>query len=259
MVLFNKCNVVSAERYSKEKFPKEGFSLEKENIQKKESSKGKIKIQRKDSLSKGGWHSEGDNIIPYKPDSMEWFAFKGGWQCDYNVKYDDSAITVLTNILYKESRSFETENKLIDKYLVIMCAIRKTELKYGNNVNKFIAALKSGDCNMFGWRDYFYTPKSGKNWDNCKEVVLNILNGNIPDYVPYVPHGTINYWNSDIDTNTAQRLMLEKKYVIFASTVKQHHFFVKESEMRPEEREYLKSVSCLNNVEKNIDNGYYCR
>lgn len=196
-------------------------------------------------------------IITYNKQPKEWHLFDNTWKYDYTpIKYSEEELTLLTNILMKESTSADSINQKIDQYLVMICAIRRLHGKHALEegiitvediilkCNSFLDGkdnarykkFKRKDCHKYTKKDYI------KHFNQCQEVVLNVLNCNIPNYVPYIPQGTFFYWNSRLDTNKKQKRMLMNKCKIVASTIKDHHFYA--------EIKYIDSIEWSHMVSK---------
>jgi hypothetical protein len=200
-----------------------------------------------------------EETIKYTKSNKEWSLFDKNWQYKYDsIRYTNEELILLTNILLKESTSADSINQLIDQYLVVICAIRRLHGKH--SLDKRITRIediilkcstfldgkdnvrykqfKRKDCHKHNKKDYQV------HYKHCESIVLNVLNCNIPAYVPYVPEGTFFYWNSRIDTNIKQKKLLKSnKCVIVASTIKDHHFYTLKEYMSKEEWEYVNKTN----------------
>lgn len=197
----------------------------------------------------------------------EWFPFK---DFKYNLdkqNWSKKNRILFTNILFRESGGTVTNiHKEVDQYLVAITAMRRyigknyTSPVVIKKYNKKFKRYKSQAIKVT--KNYYYVPKfvgaysmasskkpvfkggtkviNEKAWQQCYKVVNNVLKGNIPDFVPYVPHGTYAYLNSRIDTDMNWINSVTKKWVVVASTVKDHHYYANPEEMTKKEIEHLK-------------------
>lgn len=182
----------------------------------------------------------------YKMLEKEWFPFRGV-PYDYKpVKYDSTSLIKFVNILYRESGTKPSKYTLedlneamdIDRYLVAITAVRgiQSSVESMKKINSLDDLLKS--------KTFFPYKKSSKvidneQWRDCYKVAVEVLNCRIPDFVPYIPSGTICYWNSRIDTNKKQKRYLENMCIHVGSSVKDHHYFAPDALITAEEKEFL--------------------
>jgi hypothetical protein len=197
----------------------------------------------------------------------EWFPFKDFKYKLNKQKWSQSNKVLFTNILFRESGGTVTsKHKEIDQYLVAITAMRRyigknyTSPVIIKKYNKNFKRYKSQAVKIT--KKYYHVPKfvgaysmaslkkpvfkggtkviNEKAWQQCYKVVNDVLEGTIPDFVPYVPHGTYAYLNSRIDTDMDWINSVTKKWVVVASTVKDHHYYADPEEMTKEEIEHLK-------------------
>lgn len=188
----------------------------------------------------------------------EWFAFdNSNFKYNYDtICYSEEDLNLFADILWRESRAYFTIGQRIDQYLVAICGIQT-----------IIGLKQHKDIHDLIYNGYSFTfPKTNskrrksKAWIECRKVCKNVLECNIPAYVPYVPHGTICYWNSRIDTNLKHKKRLEDTYQCVGSTVWDHHYYCYPKYMTEKERQYLFNNDKLcNPIVKNIENGIYCK
>ena len=196
------------------------------------------------------------NIINYT--NKEWYAFSQ-YKLRYNyepIKYTEKELTLLTNVLYRESRVSDTKNHIIDQYFVVICGIQViTVLKKYKTITNLITKGSSFTMPKAKYKTYF----DNKNWVNCREICKNVLECKIPDFVPYLPDGTISYWNDKIDTNVKQKKHLESKYICVASTIHDTHYYCHIDYIKDYELEYItnNNLQC-NPIKKKIKNGILC-
>jgi hypothetical protein len=190
--------------------------------------------------------------------NKEWYAFsKSKLKYYYQpIKYTEKELNLLTNILYRESRISDTKNHMIDQYLVMICGIQTiTVMKKHKSINDLI---KNGTSFTMPKAKY-KTKFNDANWVKCREICKNVLECKIPSFVPYVPNGTICYWNDNVDTNIKQKKHLESKYVCVASTIHETHYYCHIDYIEDYELKYLidNDLQC-NPIKKKISNGVLC-
>jgi hypothetical protein len=188
----------------------------------------------------------------YKKTEKEWSGFtRSIWNYKYgSMKYTERELMALTNVIYRESTSSNTPNKSIDQYLVMITAIRVVQNKKRGKVN--IADMLSSGGTFTYITERFYTvptfeiekssipiKKRKELWLRCKRVALDVINCSIPEYVPYLPHGTFYYHNSRLDKNIRQRKHIEKTSWCIAASVKDHHYYVQIKYSTPAEIKYI--------------------
>ena len=79
----------------------------------------------------GKLYSEPVILLELPEDTMsytnkEWYLFSQ-YKLRYNykpIKYTEKELTLLTNVLYRESRVSDTKNHMIDQYFVVICGIQ---------------------------------------------------------------------------------------------------------------------------------------
>lgn len=199
-----------------------------------------------------------DTVYDYKFEAKEWFAFiNSKYKYQYDpIPYTDEELNIFTNILYRESRASQTLNQEVDQYFVAICGIQTI---IGLKKHKSIMDLvKNG--HSFTWPAYGSTERyDNKDWVQCRKVCKNVLECKIPTFVPYIPTGTIAYWNARLDTNMKQKAHLEANYICIASTTWDHHYYCHLKYITKEELDYLKDNQLVcNPIKKNISNGALC-
>jgi hypothetical protein len=173
---------------------------------------------------------------------------------------------MFTNILYREFKSRYNKHDEIDQYLVAITAIRRyTDKGPMFFRDKFVGAFRKASTS----KPKFYKNKAMKEkaWKGCYEVVKNVLAGKIPDYIPYIPHGTSAYLNSRLEGENSEYRKKHKinvgwvntcqtEYAIVASTVKDHHYYANPELMTTKEINHLKR-NPHNPVNTEFKDGYF--
>jgi len=190
--------------------------------------------------------------------NKEWYAFSNSPLKYYYkpIKYTEKELNLFTNILYRESRVSDTKNHIIDQYLVTICGIQTiTVMKKHKSITEMIKKGSSFTMPKAKYKTKFNDP----NWIKCREICKNVLECKIPSFIPYVPDGTISYWNDNIDTNIRQKKHLESKYICVASTVHDTHYYCHIDYIKDYELEYIidNNLQC-NPIKKKISNGILC-
>lgn len=182
----------------------------------------------------------------FNQDSTEYFAFpRDSFDYTYTpIKYTDYELLLFTNILYRESRDHSTLHTQIDQYFVCIAGIQRILCEPHKYPTVEDMVFRSGSfsypLHVLTMRfDSTTHPRQYKVWMNCQKVVKNVLERNIPKYVPYLPKGTFCYWNSRIDTNLKQKHYLETRAYSVASTIWNHHYYVIDYYCDEKEKEYL--------------------
>jgi len=197
----------------------------------------------------------------------EWFPYKGFKYDLKALEWTDRDVILFTNILFRESGSTViSKNHEIDQYFVAISAIRRyvdenldspvVIVRYNKSFTRFKnVAIKTTE-------DSYYVPRfvgafsmasyevpafkrnkeaNMKAWLQCHKVVLNVLKGEIPSHVPYIPHGTFAYLKKSIDTDYAWINAVTKKWCNVATTIKDHHYYANPVHMTAQEREHLQN------------------
>ena len=211
----------------------------------------------------GKLYSEPVILLELPEDTMsytnkEWYLFSQ-YKLRYNykpIKYTEKELTLLTNVLYRESRVSDTKNHMIDQYFVVICGIQTITVL---NKHKTITELITKGSSFTMPKAKYKTKFNDDNWVKCREICKNVLECKIPKFVPYLPDGTISYWNDRIDTNVNQKKHLESKYICVASTVHDTHYYCHIDYIKDHELEYIISnnLQC-NPIKKKIKNGILC-
>jgi hypothetical protein len=210
-----------------------------------------------------GNHEKNDNML-----TKQYYAFANSpFEYDYEpIPYTEEELNLFANVLHAESRDKSTLEREIDMYFVAICGIMrilcenhsyKTVTDMVLYSNSFPYKVKGGTKPLF---DSIQNPKAYKIWADCREVAKNVLERNIPCYVPYLPYGTFCYWNDRIDTNMKQARYLENRGICIATTVWEHHYYIIEGYHKQEELDYLvKNNLICNPIKKRIKNGILCK
>lgn len=203
-----------------------------------------------------------ENDLVFTKDSLkEWEAFpRSEWDYNYDIiPYSERELMALTNVIWRESASSSDANRVRDQYMVMLTALRVVQ----NIKRKKITLTDMLEKGTFQYVTEKYYTSPCYNWDpkikseatlneykeiwlQCKQVALNVINCNIPKYIPYLPTGTFYYHNSRLDKNVAQRKHLEKTSWCIASSIKDHFYFMQIEYATPKEITYL--------VENKIEN-----
>jgi hypothetical protein len=206
------------------------------------------------------------DTIEYKREPKEWYAFEGS-KFKYNYKpipYTEKELNLFTNVLYRESGMGFTVNQEVNKYFVAIVGVMRIicENDKFKTISDMIKYSNSFTYPEYGTRmpyDSIKRPNEYKAWMHCKNVVKNVLEANIPSYVPYIPYGTFCYWSDEIDTNMQQKRYLEERGICIATSVWNSHYYLIEKYAKPEELQYLVDNDLLcNPVPKKIGNGKLC-
>lgn len=195
----------------------------------------------------------------------EWYPYYPVWYYKYDkIEADSNEINEFTNILFTESGSqlkhYDYDyNVDIDRYLVAIVAIRTihSKVKPYDKVKTLKDMFRNGQFKKESSLPKYHL----KEWRKCREVIVDVLNCEIPAEVPYIPHGTFCYWNSRLDTNKKQKAYLENNGYHVATTGKDHHYFAIKGYINQDELTYLKRNPCsyaITNGSKNIKGGLLC-
>jgi len=203
------------------------------------------------------------NVV-FRKSVEHWTPFEGFSYDLPGRMWSDSNKILFTNILFRESTGSNGIEEQIDQYLVAITALRRLDGKNYNELvvtkayNKSKYPRYSKRCTRSDDKYYYIEkfvgafsmesynkPTFGKKinriaWDKCYIVVNNTLEGDIPSYVPYIPMGTYTYLNSRLDTDESWIRTVTTKYVVVASTIKDHHFYADPSQMNDDEIKQLK-------------------
>lgn len=221
----------------------------------------------------------------------EWFPFKG---FKYELKahnWSEENKLLFVNILFRESGGTVTNiHQEIDQYLVAICAIRR----YKDKNSKLVVTKKyskrilyrKGSKTYTKYRKrstketktYFYVPKflgaytmaskkrpvftggtrfiNEKAWNKCYETVTDVLSGTIPNYVPYIPHGTYAYLNSRLDVDRGWIRACTIRWGVVASTIKDHHYYCNPEDILEWEYAHIMKNPC-NPANKRFKDGFF--
>lgn len=154
----------------------------------------------------------------YVLEPNEWYPYyNSGFIFSYNpVKYTEKELNLFTNILYRESGMSYNLNQQVDQYYVAICGIQAI-IAMGK-YETITELIKHGSSFTYPQNGFTSYPNDTL-WTKCKVVCKNVLERNIPSFVPYIPMGTIAYWNDKIDTNVKQKNHLKDKYIKVATTI----------------------------------------
>lgn len=200
--------------------------------------------------------------ITYTQD--EWFPFLGFKYDLDSLNWSERDKILFTNILFRESGSTViSRNHEIDQYFVAISAIRRYTdrkcgvaplVKYSKKfvrfknqaakithdayyVYRFVGAFSMASYNKPTFKRNVKANQEA--WEQCYKVVTNVLNGTIPNFVPYIPHGTFAYLKKEIDTDYNWINAVTKKWVLVATTIKDHHYYADPDCMTDQEKKHL--------------------
>lgn len=167
--------------------------------------------------------------IDHEP--LIWYMFEDS---TYNLevtKWSERDKILFTNVLKSESGSYRTDRRyIIDQYLVAVCAYRRFLERTGHKVT----VQKSTRLEFVGSIPMeAYTIPVHKNkvnemaWNNCYEIISNVINNTIPEWVPFIPRGTYAYIREEHCTAMwwVGRLKDPKVHTKVAHTIKGHQYF----------------------------------
>lgn len=192
----------------------------------------------------------------------EWFALKGFKYDLDTLNWKQEDIILFANILSRESGStVRSVHQEIDMYLVAIAArYRFLDKGYEHPVVK--ERTKSRFVGAYSMeaktKPKFKKPLNEKAWNKCYEIVSNVLSGNIPDFVPYIPNGTHAYLNSRLDTDQAWINACTTKWVVVASTIKDHHYYANPDYFTAEEEAALRK-NPFNPVNTRFKDGLFAK
>lgn len=233
-------------------------SLVKTDTSKKEIDTMSVIKLFNDTIKYYDGNDDSCRFYDYNFEAKEWFAFlNSDYKYNYEpIPYTEEELNIFANILYRESRASATLNQQVDQYFVAICGIQTiVGLKKHKSIMDLAKNGHSFTWPKFGSQNRF----DNKDWVQCRKVCKDVLECKIPSFVPYIPTGTIAYWNARIDTNMKQKAHLEANYICVASTTWDHHYYCHTKYITEGELEYLKDNSLLcNPIKKNISNGKLC-
>jgi hypothetical protein len=193
-----------------------------------------------------------------------WFSLQNKKYDFPTVNWPDSVKILFTNILFRESTSYTSQKLKIDQYLVAIAAMRKffdkkltNVIQYkhyklekcserqrkhaiDSNETHYIVPKFMGTFTMDSYEKPILKSKLDIDaWAHCYTLVGNVMEGNIPEWVPYIPHGTFAYLNIPISTDTWWIDRVQTKYIRVAHSYKQHTYFADPKYMTDEEKKLL--------------------